>query len=104
MDTQRTPDVTPKAATAQVKGPKPETFEYLGGGKYNAIGLPIVPYAVAKVSDAGKGKLDWKVVGQQVVASRRFVPPVVVEYITTEEHARWHKAKADADARAEAAK
>ena len=103
MDTKRTPDVTPKAATAQVKGPKTETFEYSGTGKYNAIGLPVVPHAVTKVSDAGKGKLGWNLVCQQVVASRCFVPPVVVEYITVKEHALWHQAKLDAEAR-EAAK
>lgn len=87
-----------------LKEPKTVRFECKTGNRFNAVGLPIVPHIVTKVSDMGKGKLGWKLVGQQIVASRHFVPPVVVEYITVEEHARWRKAKADAEAREEAAK
>jgi len=102
METKPKAEVAAKIAP-KVKGPKTERFEFSGGGKYNAVALPIVPHEVVKVTDAGKGKLDFRLLGQQVIASRPFVPPVVVEYITTEEQARWNKAEIDAKAR-EAAK
>ena len=90
-------------APPKVKGPNTERYEFTVAGKYNALGLPVVPHTIVKVTDAGKGKLEWKLIGQQLVGSRRFTPPVVVEYITDAEHARWHKAEIDAAAK-EAAK
>ena len=98
-------DKQPAVKTAPKRhGPKTETLECILAGKYNAIGLPVVPHTVVTVSDAGKGKLEWRLIGQQVIGSRRFAPPVVVEYITTAEHAKWTQAKLDAEAREAARK
>ena len=95
------PIVVPKAA----KGPAVERYEFVIPGRFNGVVLPVVPHTVTKVTDAGKGKLEWRRVGgQQIVGSRRFVAPVVVEYITDKEHARWHKAQIDAAAKAAAGK
>lgn len=78
-----------EAADKRVKPVKISKFEYTKAGQYNAIALPVVPHAVVTVTDAGKGKLDWTLIGQQIVAARRFSAPVVVEYITAADQNTW---------------
>lgn len=65
-----------------------------GGAKFNAVGIPVADHVVS-VTDAGKGKLDWTLVGQQVVAGRRFVVPVVIEYVLPAEQDKWRAAMID---------
>lgn len=77
------------AAGKKVKPAKTKTVEYTDKGEYNAVGLPVVPYAVVKVTDTGKTPLRWELVGQQVVASRRFEAPVVIEYGTGDAQTKW---------------
>lgn len=87
------PEKLEKAIAAAEKKAKPiksQTFEMVKPGDYNAIVLPVAPHAIAQVTDAGKSKLVCELVGQQVVASRPFVAPVSVQYVTRAEHERWH--------------
>ena len=74
------------AAEKRVKPPKPAKRTVNSTGEYNAVTVPVVPHSVTSVTDGSKDKLDHRVVGQQIVASRRFVPPVIVEYVTSAEH------------------
>jgi expansin (peptidoglycan-binding protein) len=81
------------AVEKRVKGPKmtTQTFSDESGG-YNSVALDVVPEAVLKVGDASKGSsLSWKIVGQQIIASRAFTAPVVVEYVTIKAHEAWRK-------------
>lgn len=84
-----------KSATRKVGEPKTKAVKIEAEGEYNAVGLPERPHAVAAVKDASKDALEWKVVGQQVVASRRFVPPVEVTYLATTDYEQWRAALID---------
>lgn len=84
------------AAEKKVKPPKVARFEWAKSGRFNAVGLPVVPHAVVQVADGSKGKLDYIVKGQQVIISGVFVAPVVIEYITEPEYLKWRSAMIDA--------
>ncbi len=77
------------AAARRVKALSPKKFTLASGGAFNAVALPVVPDEVTSVTDASKEPLEYRLVGQQIVASRPFVAPVAVEYIPTEQRAKW---------------
>ena len=74
------------AAEKRTKPSKPTKRTVNSTGEYNAVTVPVVPHSVTSVTDGSKDKLDYRVVGQQIVASRRFVPPVIIEYVTPAEY------------------
>jgi len=90
----RKPDLLEKlyaAALEAVGEPKSAVAEESAEGEYNSVALPEVPQSVVTVADAD-GEPGYKVLGQQVVADRRFVPPVEVAYVTHKARAAWEAA------------
>jgi len=84
------------AAAKRVKAIAPKKFVLASEGRYNAVALPVVPAEVTDVTDASKAKLEYRVLGQQVIADRPFVAPVAVEYITGVQVSRWSIAMIEA--------
>lgn len=89
-------DKAMQAAEKKVKPPKVVKYDWTGQARANALCLPVVPHEVVKVADSSKDKLEYSVIGQQVIASRPFVSPVVIEYITEPEYSKWTSAMIDA--------
>ncbi len=77
------------AAARKMKALSPKKFTLASGGAFNAVALPVVPDEVTSVTDASKEPLEYRLVGQQIVASRPFVAPVAVEYITVHQRTKW---------------
>lgn len=78
------------AALKKVKAPKIDKMKWAGNGPYNALALPVVPYEVVSVKDAGPGGDPvYRVVHQQVIATANMRAPVTIEYISIAEKERW---------------
>jgi hypothetical protein len=80
-----------RLAHEEVGKPKAERYVEEAEGEYNAVGLPSIPSEIVSVVDED-GELQHRVVGQQIVFDRRPVPPVVIEYVSVSEGARWKAA------------
>ena len=62
---------------------------------YNALPLPVVPHEVVGVTASGK-PVQFELVQQTVVFGQIVKPPVVVEYVTEKDHAKWRDAMREA--------
>ena len=78
-------------ASKKVKPQKSRRQVFANIGIYNAVALNQIPRGLVSVKDDSKEKLTCWIIGQQVVCSRNFAPPVDVEYVTETEHARWYR-------------
>lgn len=78
------------SALKKVKAPKTDRMKWNGNGPYNALALPVVPFEVVSVKDAGPGGDPvYHVVHQQVIAKANMRAPVTIDYISIAEKERW---------------
>jgi len=75
----------------RVAAPKTTTRECANAGAYNALGLLQPAHHIVKVTDQSKAKMETRVVGQSVVATRNFKPPVTVEFVTLADYEKWQQ-------------